>query len=184
MNENQSVKPKRTLFDPRPVQDRESCIIGTILLLPVVEVASVLCFKIPTSDHEYSGSSTNVKPKPMSIAKLKARLKLKKLCKKNRTLDHIADTEKLTIGQSENSKWFDCRKGVITASISHDVPTKVRIPARSSGDNLVARVLGYNRRVKISAMSWGIEKEKYTWKRYVKEIKIRHNIFFLVRSLA
>ena len=62
---------------------------------------------------------------------------------------------------------FDYRKGVITASISHNVLTKVRNPARSSGDTLVARVLGYNRQVKTAAMSWGIEKEKYARKRYV-----------------
>ena len=108
------VKPKCTLFDPRPVQDRQS---------------------------------------------------------------YISCIEKLTKGQSENSEWFDYRKGVITASISHNVLTKVRNPARSSGDNLVARVLGYNRQVKTAAMSWGIEKEKYARKRYVKEIKKQHKCF-------
>ena len=77
----------------------------------------------------------------------------------------------------KNSEWFDYQKGVITASISHNVLTKVRNPARSSDDNLVARVLGYNRQVKTAAMSWGIEKEKYARKRYVKEIKKQHKKF-------
>ena len=105
------------------------------------------------------------------IAKHESEAQVKDALQENRTLDHIADIEKLRKGQSENSKWFDYRKGVITASICHNVLTKVRNPARSSGDNSVARVLDYNRRVKTTAMSWGIEKEKYAWKRYVKEIK-------------
>ena len=41
------VKPKRTLFDPRPVQDRESLLIGTNLLLPVVEVLLFFASKHP-----------------------------------------------------------------------------------------------------------------------------------------
>ena len=143
---------------------------------------SALCFKTPSSDHEYSGSfSANIKPKPMTmlsiIAKLESEAQVKDALQENRTLDHITDIEKLTKGQSENREWFDYRKGVITASISHNVLTKVRNPARSSGDNLVARVLGYNRQVKTAAMSWGIEKEKYARKRYVKEIKKQHKKF-------
>ena len=82
------------------------------------------------------------------IAKLESEAQVKDALQENRTLNHITDIEKLTKCQSENSEWFDCRKGVITASISHNVPTKVRNPARSSGDNLMARVLGYNRQVK------------------------------------
>ena len=110
---------------------------------------------------EYSGSfSANIKPKPMTmlsiIAKLESEAQVKDALQENRTLDHISCIEKLTKGQSE-SEWFDYRKGVIIASISHNVLTKVRNPARSSGDNLVARVLGYNRQVKTAAMSWGIE---------------------------
>ena len=111
------------------------------------------------------------------IAKLESKAQVKDALQENRTLDHISCIEKLTKGQSENSEWFDYRKGVITASISHNVLTKVRNPARSSGDNLVARVLGYNRQVKTAAMSWGIEKEKYARKRYVKEIKKQHKCF-------
>ena len=78
------------------------------------------------------------------VAKLESEAQIKDALQENRTLDHITDIEKLTKRQSENSEWFDYRKGVITASISHNVLTKVRNPARSSGDNLVARVLGYN----------------------------------------
>ena len=176
------VKPKRTLFDPRPVQDRQSYIDWNKLAAASGGSASVLCFKTPISDHEYSGSfSANIKPKPMTmlsiIAKLESEAQVKDALQENRTLDHISCIEKLTKGQSENSEWFDYRKGVITASISHNVLTKVRNPARSSGDNLVARVLGYNRQVKTAAMSWGIEKEKYARKRYVKEIKKQHKCF-------
>ena len=176
------VKPKRTLFDPRPVQDRQSYIDWNKLAAASGGSSSVLCFKTPISDHEYSGSfSANIKPKPMTmlsiIAKLESEAQVKDALQENRTLDHISCIEKLTKGQSENSEWFDYRKGVITASISHNVLTKVRNPARSSGDNLVARVLGYNRQVKTAAMSWGIEKEKYARKRYVKEIKKQHKCF-------
>ena len=70
---------------------------------------------------------------------------VKDALQENRTLDYITDIEKLTKGQSENSEWFDYRKVVITASISHNILSKVRNPAGSCGDNLVARVLGYNR---------------------------------------
>ena len=41
----------------------------------------------------------------------------------------------------------------------------------------MARVLGNNRLIKTVAMSWGIEKEKYAWKRYAKEIKKQHTKF-------
>ena len=44
---------------------------------------------------------------------------------------------------------------MVNASISHNVITKVSNPTRSSGDKLVARVLGYNRQVKTAALSWG-----------------------------
>ena len=97
------------------------------------------------------------------IAKLESEAQVKDALQENRTLDHITDIEKLTKGQRENSEWFDYRKGVITVSISQ-CPDEIRNPARSSGDNLVARVLGYNRQVKTAAMSWGIEKEKYARK--------------------
>ena len=85
-------------------------------------------------------------------AKLESEGQVKDALQENRTLDHITDIEKLTRGRSENSEWFDYRKGVITASISHNFLTTVRNPARSSGDNLVARGLGYNRQVKTAAM--------------------------------
>ena len=103
--------------------------------------ASVLCFKTPRSDHEYSGSfSENIKPKPMTmlsiIAKLENEAQVKDALQENRTLDHITDRVKLTKCQSENSEWFDYRKGVITASI-FQVLTKVRNPVRSSGVNLI-----------------------------------------------
>ena len=102
--------------------------------------------------------SANGKPKPMNmgsiIAKLESNAQVKDALQENRTLDHIVNIEKLSKGQSENSKWFDYRKGVITTSISHNVLTKVINPVRSPGDNLVARVLGYNRQVKTAAMSW------------------------------
>ena len=111
------VKPKRTLFDPRPVQDRQSCIDWNKLVAASGGSASVLCFKTPSSDHEYSGSfSANIKPKPMTmlsiIAKLESEAQVKDALQENRTLDHITDIEKLTKGQSENSEWFDFRKGV------------------------------------------------------------------------
>ena len=153
-----------THFVEHHVQDRAKSIDWNKLIAASDGSASVHCFKTPSSDHEYSGSfSAKVKPKPMTmgsiIAELESKAPVKDALQENRTLDHIADIEKLTKGQSENSKWFDYRKRVITASISHNVLTKVRNPARSSGDNLFARVLGYNRQVKTAAMSWGIEKE-------------------------
>ena len=67
------------------------------------------------------------------LAKLESEAQVKDALQENRTLDHIADIEKLTKGPSEKSKWFDNRKGVITASISHNVLMKVRNPARLSG---------------------------------------------------
>ena len=117
------ARPKRTLFHPRPVQYRQSCIDWNKLVTASDGSASVLCFKTSSSDHEYSGSfSANVKPKLMTmesiIAKLESQAQLKKALQENRTLDNIADIEKLRKGQSENSNCFDYRKGVITASIS------------------------------------------------------------------
>ena len=117
------VKPKSTLFDPRPFQDTQSCIDWNKLVAVSGVSASVLCFKAPSFDHEYSGSfSANIKPKPMTmlsiIAKLESEAQVKDASQENRTLDHITDIEKLTKGQSENSEWFEYRKGVITASIS------------------------------------------------------------------
>ena len=101
------VKPKRTLFDPRPVQDRQSYIDWNKLAAASGGSASVLCFKTPISDHEYSGSfSANIKPKPMTmlsiIAKLECEAQVKDALQENRTLDHISCIEKLTKGQSEN----------------------------------------------------------------------------------
>ena len=85
-------------------------------------MVEVLLFfaKTPSSDHEHSGSfSANIKPNPMTmlamIAKLESEAQVKNALQQNRTLDHITDIEKLTKGQSENSEWFDYRKGVITS---------------------------------------------------------------------
>ena len=94
---------------PRPVQDRASSIDWNKLVAASGGRASVLCFKTPSSYHEYSGCClANVKPKPMImgsiIAKLESEAQFKDTLQENRTLDHIADIEKLTKGQSENSK--------------------------------------------------------------------------------
>ena len=93
------VKPKHALFEPRPVQDRQSCIDWNKLVAASGGSASVLCFKTPTSDHEYSGSfSANIKPKPMAmlsiIAKLEGEAQVKDALQENRTLVHITDIEK------------------------------------------------------------------------------------------
>ena len=110
-----SVKPKRTLFDSRPVQDQENSIDWNKPFAASGGSASVLSFKTPSSDHEYSSSfSANVKLRPMAMGPIIA--KLKDAWQENRTLDHIADIEKLTKGQSKNSKCIVYRKGVITAS--------------------------------------------------------------------
>ena len=174
------IKPKRTLFDPRPIQDRETSIDWNKLSAASGGNASVLCFKRYISDHQYSTSfRTNNKPEPMVsiIANLQTKALVEEALQVSRTLDHISDIEALTKGQSENSAWFDFRKGVITASISHNVLSKVKNPERSTGDNIVARVLGYTKLIKTTAMSWGIEREKFARKRYVKEIRKKHTKF-------
>ena len=103
-----NVKPKRTLFDPRPVQDRQSCIDWNKLVAASGGSASVLCFKTPSSDHEYSGSSS---ANMLSIiAKLESEAQVKEALQENRNLEHIIDIEKLTKCQSEKSEWFDYRK--------------------------------------------------------------------------
>ena len=45
------AKPKRTLFDPRPIQDRESCIDWNQPVAASAGSASVLCSKTPSPDH-------------------------------------------------------------------------------------------------------------------------------------
>ena len=68
------VKPKRTLFDPRPVQERRSCNYWNKLVAASGGSASVLCFKTPSSDHEYSGSfSAKIKPTPTTMLSIIAK---------------------------------------------------------------------------------------------------------------
>ena len=43
----------------------------------------------------------------------------------NMTKDNIEKIEKITQGQSDNNLWFSFRKGVVTASKSHDILTKM-----------------------------------------------------------
>ena len=59
--------------------------------------------------------------------------------------------------------WFDHRQGVITASVSYNVLTKFKKlhPSVISVKNLVAKILGYSKKVKTASLSCGIEYETY-----------------------
>ena len=178
------TKPKRATFDPRPLQDREVIIDWNKVFTATEGCASVLCFKSTlSSDHQYinNSSTSNIKPLTLQFIVTNSQNfnEFESLAKENRTSDHISEIELLTKGQSSNDLWFDYRKGVITASVSHNVLTKFKKlhPSVISIENLVAKILGYPKKVKTSSLSWGIEHETYARKRYIKQNRRMHKTF-------
>ena len=178
------TKPKRATFDPRPLQDREVIIDWNKVFTATEGCASVLCFKSTlSSDHQYINNSSTSKIKPLTLQFIVTDSQnfneFESLAKENRTSDHISEIELLTKGQSSNDLWFDYRKGVITASVSHNVLTKFKKlhPSVISIENLVAKILGYPKKVKTASLSWGIEHETYARKRYIKQNRRMHKNF-------
>jgi hypothetical protein len=65
---------------------------------------------------------------------------------------------------------------VITASVAHEVLCKYRKKnlTASSIENLVGKILGYEKPLRTASLSWGIENEAVARKRYVRQNKLTH----------
>ena len=68
----------------------------------------------------------------------------------------ITDIHKLSSGQNSNDLWFDCRYGVITASVTHDVLLKCS-RLRTSVKSSVAKILQYSKSFRVESLAWGVE---------------------------
>lgn len=95
------------------------------------------------------------------------------------TLNNIEAIEKFTKGQSCNSHWFDCRKGVITASKIHEVKTKMAKVEKGSSDvnvwALVQKVGGLTfTNPCIPALKYGREMETDAAEKLLEILKQSH----------
>ena len=65
---------------------------------------------------------------------------------------------------------------MITASVAHEVLYKYRKknPTASSIENLVGKILGYEKQLRTASLSWGIENEAFARNRYVRQNKSSH----------
>ena len=92
--------------------------------------------------------------------------------------DIITKIEVLTRGQSNNEAWYDCRKGVVTASKAHDILTRMR---KFKGDNTlnlwnlfqkVAGMVFVN--PNIPALKYGRDMESIALEKFVSVMKVKH----------
>ena len=94
--------------------------------------------------------------------------------------DICNEIEARTRGQSDNTLWFDTRKGRITASIFHDVLVR---KDSTPPDNLVKRILGNNNEnVTTNAIEWGRKHESIARKRYKTYMRLHHKQKLLIRE--
>ena len=172
-------KPCRNTFDPRSVKERNAVIDWENLSVASKGTSSVLCFKnkIKTSSDL---QSETLKSQPWTLETIASSSSspdnFNALLKEQRTQESISKIETLTTGQSSNNLWFDYRCGVITASVAHEVLCKYRKknPTASSIQNLVGKILGYEKPLRTASLSWGIENEAVARKRYVRQNKSSH----------
>lgn len=113
----------------------------------------------------------------------------------NLTKENIKKIEELTQGQSTNELWFSYRKGVITASMCHEVSTKIDKISRGSG--VCVNMWALNQRVSgltfanpnIPALKYGRDMEIEAVNSFYELMKKKHNLklsecgLFLERSV-
>lgn len=89
--------------------------------------------------------------------------------------EDIKMIEQCTLGQRTNSKWFDYRQGLITASNFYKV---THLRDSTNPDNLIksllSRVGNYSNNNLPPALKWGIEKEEEACKVFLKLHKASH----------
>ena len=94
--------------------------------------------------------------------------------------ENIKKIQMLTLGQSENTLWFTYRKGVITASISHDILSKMKKVKRGGGG--VINMFQTNKKVsgltytnpEIPALKYGREMEDIAANAFLEVMKAEH----------
>ena len=97
--------------------------------------------------------------------------------------DNILEIERITRGQSSNELWFQYRKGVITASKSHEVITKMTKVEKGGGGNI--NMYALNQKISglafvspdIPALKYGRAMEDEAVKTFVQLMKGKHTNF-------
>ena len=91
------------------------------------------------------------------------------------TNEIIDEIESGTKGQHENPLCISARKNRITASLFHDVSTKM---ITTNSENIVKKVFGENKSFDNNAVAWGRKHETFAKKRYIayKKLKEKTNI--------
>lgn len=87
----------------------------------------------------------------------------------------VEEIEKSTLGQSENSLWFEFRRGRLTASKHHDIFTKINAQNISKSTSiikpkttpLVSKILYGSKQFTNPALLWGIQNEKNSFKAFI-----------------
>lgn len=83
----------------------------------------------------------------------------------------------VTVGQAENSQWFDQRKGRITASVMQRVYTRSQTLQRSPESDhipLVSSLMGYKKMPQTVALKHGRSMEPHAIKKYLQIAKKTH----------
>ncbi|MEE6517973.1 hypothetical protein FKM82_028619 [Ascaphus truei] len=84
------------------------------------------------------------------------------------SLEDIANIERETVGQSENSTWHEWRQNRITASLAHQI-SHSRFANQQSEEvpkSYLKAVLGTGARVQTAAMTWGVKNERAAVRAY------------------
>lgn len=94
------------------------------------------------------------------------------------TPDIITKLEVLTRGQSNNEAWYECRKGVFTASKAHDILTRMRKFKHDNTLNLwnlfqiISGMVFVN--PNIPALKYGRDMESFALEKFVDLMKIKY----------
>ena len=175
--------PSHSMFDPRPLQDRDSVIDWNKLFKASKGTASVLCFKNlhqVSHDHVYMASSSY---DPLSINELVVKSQCEEdflsHLKNDRSSNMLLKIEAITHGQSKNEPWFAFHAGVITASLAHNVIAQYKSLNLSlaSTKRAIANILGFCKPPKSPPLSWGIEHEQNARRRYIRQSHKLHKDF-------
>ena len=94
------------------------------------------------------------------------------------TPEIITKIEVLTRGQSTNESWYNCRKGVVTASKAHDILTRMRKFDNDNTLNLwnlfqkISGMVFVN--PNIPALKYGRDMESFALEKFVSLVKLKH----------
>lgn len=90
--------------------------------------------------------------------------------------EYITSVENITVGQKDNEKWMEHRKGRITASLSHSV-LKCNMANLKMDNYIVRSVMGKTIPFSSQATNYGQDMEKVALNQYVDRMKEVHKSF-------